>query len=115
MGCTFGKLFQERNRVSFFGVDLPALKDKWMKIYFNHLSRIKFRNSWMQERFTRLLDQYDFLCGQIDKQTQLLKKLKQLPRYRDWVEILQTIPGIGIINVMAIWSKELMSIPWTLL
>jgi transposase len=31
-----------------------------------------------------------------------LKELSQLPRYRDRVEILRTIPGIGIINAMEI-------------
>jgi transposase len=31
-----------------------------------------------------------------------LKELSQLPRYRDRVKILRTIPGIGIINAMEI-------------
>ena len=91
-----------KSELSFYGVDLPAPKGKWTKIYFDNLSRIKFKNSWMQRSFTRLLEQYEFLCGQIDKQTQLLKELAQLPRYRDRVDILRTIPGIGIINAMEI-------------
>ena len=86
----------------FYGVDLPSPKGKWTQIYFDNLRRIKFNNSWMQKSFTCLLEQYDFFCGQINKQTQLLKELSQLPRYRDRVEILRTIPGIGIINAMEI-------------
>ena len=31
-----------------------------------------------------------------------MKQLSQLPRYRDRVEILRTIPGIGVINAMEI-------------
>ena len=86
----------------FYGVDLSAPQGKWTQIYFDNLRRIKFKNSWMQKSFSCLLDQYEFLCGQINKQTRLLKELSQLPRYRDRVEILRTIPGIGMINAMEI-------------
>jgi transposase len=61
--------------LNFYGVDLPAPRGKWTQIYFGNLCKIKFRNKWMQESFNRLLEQYDFLCSQIDKQTKLLKKL----------------------------------------
>lgn len=88
--------------LNFYGVDLPAPRGKWTQIYFGNLCKIKFRNKWMQESFNRLLEQYDFLCSQIDKQTKLLKKLAQSPLYRERVEILCSIPGIGIIGSMEI-------------
>ena len=91
-----------KSELSFYGVDLPSPKGKWTQIYFDNLGRIRFKNSWMQESFIRLLEQYEFLCGQIDKQTRLLKELSQLPKYRDRAEILRTIPGIGLINAMEI-------------
>ena len=56
----------------------------------------------MQQSFNRLLEQYEFLSAQIDKQTQLLKQLSQLPLYRDRVKILRSIPGIGILTAMEI-------------
>ena len=56
----------------------------------------------MQQSFNQLLDQYEFLCAQIDKQTQLLKQLAQLPLYRDRVKILCAIAGIGILTAMEI-------------
>ena len=56
----------------------------------------------MNQSFSRLLEQYNFLCIQIDKQTQLLKQLAQLPLYRDRVNILCSIPGIGILTAMEI-------------
>lgn len=88
--------------LNFYGIDLPAPRGKWTQVYFGNLCRIKFRNKWMQESFNRLLEQYDFLCSLIDKQTKLLKKLAQLPLYRERVEILRSIPGIGIIGSMEI-------------
>lgn len=91
-----------KSELNFYGVDLPAPRGKWTQIYFGNLCKIKFRNKWMQESFNRLLEQYDFLCSQIDKQTKLLKKLAQSSMYRERVEILCSIPGIGIIGSMEI-------------
>jgi len=54
----------------------------------------------MQESFNCLLEQYEFLSGQIDKQTQLLRELSETALYRERVEILQSIPGIGLISAM---------------
>ena len=88
--------------LNFYGIELPAPRGKWTKVYFANLCRIKFRNKWMQQSFSRLLEQYDFLCTQIEKQTNLLKQLAQLALYRKRVDILCTIPGIGIIGSMEI-------------
>lgn len=88
--------------LTFYGIDLPAPQGKWTQVYFGNLCKIKFRDKWMQESFKRLLEQYEFLCSLIDKQTKLLKKLAQLPLYRERVEILRSIPGIGIIGSMEI-------------
>ena len=91
-----------KSELSFYGVDLPAPRGKWTQVYFANLQRIKFTNRWMQQSFNQLLDQYEFLCAQIDKQTQLLKQLAQQPLYRDRVKILRSIPGIGILTAMEI-------------
>ena len=59
----------------------------------------------MQQSFNRLLEQYEFLSVLIEKQTQLLKQLAQLPLYRDRIKILCSIPGIGILTAMEILSE----------
>jgi transposase len=69
-------------------------------MYFETLRSIRFGNRWMQESFNRLLEQYEFLSAQIDKQTHLLRELAETARYRERVEILQSIPGIGVISAM---------------
>jgi transposase len=91
-----------KSELCFYGVDLPGPRGKWTQVYFTNLQRIKFKNHWMQQSFNQLLEQYEFLCAQIDKQTQLLKQLAQLPLYRDRVKILRSIPGIGILTAMEI-------------
>jgi transposase len=54
----------------------------------------------MQESLKRLLEQYLFLDEQINKQTDLLRELSGTALYKERVEILTTIPGIGMIAAM---------------
>ena len=91
-----------KSELCFYGIDLPTPRSKWSQVYFANLQRIKFKNHWMQKSFNQLLEQYEFLSVQIDKQTQLLKQLAKLPLYCDRVKILCSIPGIGILTAMEI-------------
>jgi hypothetical protein len=55
----------------------------------------------LAESFNHLLEQNEFSNTHISKQTQLLRQLSETPLYRKEVEILQSIPAIGIISIMA--------------
>jgi transposase len=89
-----------RAELRFYGVHLEEPRGRWTQTYFETLRHFRFGNRWMQESFNRLLEQYEFLNAQIDKQTQLLKELSETALYRERVEILESIPGIGIISAM---------------
>jgi transposase len=91
-----------KSELRFYGIKLVEPKGKWTQIYFENLQRIKFKNRWMQESFNRLLEQYEFLVELIKKQTEILKELSQTPLYRERFNILNSIPGIGIIAAMEI-------------
>ncbi|MBW2465657.1 MAG: IS110 family transposase [Deltaproteobacteria bacterium] len=82
------------------GLNISSPYGKWTKIYLENLDRIRFNNRWMQESFKCLLEQYHFLDEQINKQTELLRKLSETKLYKERVEILMTIPGIGMIAAM---------------
>lgn len=84
----------------FYGIHLEEPRGRWTQMYFETLQRIDFGNRWMQESFNCLLEQYEFLSEQIDKQTKLLRELSETALYRERVEILQSIPGIGVISAM---------------
>ena len=84
----------------FHGIHLEEPRGKWTQMYFASLRSINFGNRWMQESFNRLLEQYEFLSAQIDKQTKLLRELSETALYQKRVEILQSIPGIGLISAM---------------
>jgi transposase len=84
----------------FYGIHLEEPRGRWTQVYLEGLRSINFGNRWMQESFNRLLEQYEFLSAQIAKQTQLLRELSETVLYRKRVEILQSIPGIGMISAM---------------
>ena len=84
----------------FYGIHLEEPRGRWTQMYFETLRNIRFGNRWMQESFNRLLEQYEFLSTQIEKQTQLLRELSETPLYQERVKILQSIPGIGVISAM---------------
>ena len=84
----------------FYGIHLEEPRGHWTHTYFESLRSFRFGNRWMQESFNRLLDLYEFLTVQIDKQTKLLQELSETPMYRERVEILLSIPGIGLISAM---------------
>jgi transposase len=54
----------------------------------------------MQESFNRLLEQYTFLTQQIKKHNTLIHDLSEMERCRERVEILKSVPGIGIFAAM---------------
>jgi len=89
-----------KSELRFFGLDLPDIKGKWSKLYIENLRRINFGDSWQQESFSRLLDEYDFLDKQTKLQTVLLKKLSETKQYRENVKVLRSITGIGLITAM---------------
>ncbi len=84
----------------FYGIHLEEPRGRWTQMYWATLRRIRFGNRWMQESFNRLLEQYEFLIAQIDRQTKLLRELSETALYRERVEILLSVPGIGVISAM---------------
>ena len=98
-----------RNRIKaelrFYGVPLPSAKAAWSKQYLENLKRLKFTTRWMTESFKCLLEQYEFLTEQVDKQTRLLKKLAATEEYRERVQLLTSIPGVGLIPSMELLLK----------
>jgi transposase len=84
----------------FYGIHLEEPRGGWTRMYVETLRSIEFGNRWMQESFNRLLELYEFLTAQIDKQTKLLRELSETELYQKRVEILRSIPGIGVISAM---------------
>lgn len=99
-----GDRVRTQNRITselrFFGVDLPEPSGQWSQRYLANLRRVRMHDRWLQESFLRLLEEYDFLSQQIEKQTKLLRQLAELACYKERLAILRTVPGIGLIAGM---------------
>ncbi|WP_447982971.1 IS110 family transposase [Nitrospira sp. Nam74] len=99
-----GDRVRTQNRIKaelrFYGIELPEPTGPWTRIYLQNLQRLRFSTAWLQDSFQRLLEEYEFLTGQIVKQTKLLRSLAETDRYRSQVQWLRTIPGIGLIAAM---------------
>ncbi len=86
--------------LQFFGIEIPQRRGRWTRVFLTNLYRLKLQDRWVQESFHRLLEQYDFLTDLIAKQTKVLEELAQMPRYKERLAIVQTVPGIGLIAGM---------------
>jgi len=99
-----GDRVRTQNRIKaelrFYGIDLPAPTGQWSKAYFGNLQHLRFDNHWMQESFARLLEEYQFLTQQIERQTKLLRAMAETDQYQERVKILRSTPGIGLISSM---------------
>lgn len=101
-----GDRIRVQNRIKaelrFFGIEIGKPTGAWTKIYLSNLKRVNLGDKWGQESYNRLIEEYEFLSSQIDKQTTLLKELSQTQLYKERVKILCSIPGIAIIAAMEI-------------
>lgn len=99
-----GDRVRTQNRIKaelrFYGVDLPSPTGQWSKAYVKILRQLRFDNRWMQESFERLLEEYQFLTQQIERQTKVLRELAETAQYQDRMKILRSTPGIGLISAM---------------
>jgi transposase len=89
-------------QLRFYGIEIPEPRGKWSQAYLVNLRRLRFEDRWLQQSFRMLLDEYSFLSDQIKKQTELLKELSETDDYRESVEILRSLFGIGLIAAMEI-------------
>jgi transposase len=87
----------------YTGLELPEEPTgRWSQAFVDKLHAVRFQDPYQQESFQNLLEQYDQVSALIARQTELLKQLSQDPKYKDRVEILVTIPGIGWLAAMEI-------------
>lgn len=84
----------------FYGIELTEPRGKWSTSYLNELRQFQFENRWIDQSFQPLVEQYEFLTRQIEKQTKLLQALSEEEPYRDNVKILCSVPGVGLIAAM---------------
>jgi transposase len=102
------QLIQDRVRVQnrikselhCFGVQLDRPRRPWSQRFVVTLRRVRCGDEWMQASYDQLLTEYEFLSDLIREQTRLLQELSQTAQYRPQVELLCSIPGVGLLTAM---------------
>lgn len=96
-----------KNRIKaelrLYGLELSGeTKGPWTQRLMTQLRAVRFADEFHQTSFVALLAHHDFLSAQIDHLAQQLKTLAESETYRERVEILISIPGLGWLSAMEI-------------
>ncbi len=88
--------------LTFHGVPCPPCTGKWSNLFVHKLRAIDFTDPCLQQAFAALLEQYTFCNAQILQATQQLRALARSSTYRERVQLLRTVPGVGLITAMEV-------------
>ena len=97
-----------KSLLDFLGVHLPEdieLKH-WSGGFFTHLDKLKFKHEQIKQTLEQLLKQLSELRKQLTEVLKLLRKsVKQNERKQKIVSHLLTIPGVGFITAVTLYTE----------
>ncbi|MEX2235102.1 MAG: IS110 family transposase [Cyclobacteriaceae bacterium] len=93
----------------FQGITLPArfgIKSAhWSKQFIQWVSNIAFEHNTCRNGLDALLDMVNHQRSLLLKVTRQIRELSKTPEYRENVELLLTVPGIGILTAMRLLTE----------
>lgn len=94
---------QIKSKLLFYGIRSPFPgRGKWTKSFLAWLKGIIFKEEILKISFERLIELYEYLMGQIKKISKEVIALSLSEKYSRKVELLRSVPGIGILSAMEI-------------
>jgi transposase len=94
---------QIKSLLWFNGVEVTMRSGRpWTQVYLDHLRGLELEDQNLKSSLDTLLDLLEFLTDQSKGLTQQIRELSQEEKYRKSVELLVTIPGMGILSAMEI-------------
>jgi len=93
--------------IRFYGIQLPAQFDKrnWSGAFIHWLEHVAFVRPSGKQSFQFYIDQLKRLRRQVAELNRQIRKLAQEDRYRERVNRLKTIPGVGTITAMILLTE----------
>jgi transposase len=85
-----------KSQLELYGIELETTGN-WSQRYLEGLKRIRLGNRYLQASFKALLEEYEVLSKMRKQQKALLSELSQEDRYREQMEKLQSVYGVGLI------------------
>lgn len=94
---------QIKSKLLYHGVDLPeGLRPTWSKAFLEWLASGPTGLFALDISFAALVRSYRDLTGQIEQLTVVIERLAQSEAYRQRVELLRTVKGMGVLTAMVI-------------
>jgi transposase len=94
---------QIKSKLLFNGINYPSVgRSRWTKGYVIWLRNLTCKEAGLKVSLMSLLDLFEYLTEQIKKISKEVVSLSQGDRYRAKVNILRSVPGIGLLNAMDI-------------
>ncbi len=91
-----GLACQIKSKLLFHGITCPLPgKERWSRRYITWLKELTLEKESLKTSFQYLIELYEYLSVQIISITKKVIELTRIDKYRDKVDLLRTIPGIG--------------------
>ena len=94
--------YQIRSSLLFHGIECDLPLGRWANYIIDNLYCLKFSDPYFEESFHRMLDRLVQARQDLSSQTLLVKKIARLPEYEKQLDLLLTIPGVGLITAIEI-------------
>lgn len=100
-----------KNRIKglmkFFGIEITddEIKTHWSRKYIEYLENLQTEYLYARESLQIYLEQLKHLRKLISKLTKQIRELSQTQRYKQHVNLLQTIPGISTLSAMILLTE----------
>ncbi len=95
-----------RQKLMFNNIKVDEEKEKyWTIAFINALEVYDYKNDWLQQSILSMIDHLKETRKQVLKLTTAVRKLSQSDIFKNKVDLLRSIPGIGLINAMVILTE----------
>jgi len=96
---------QLQNQISadlrFYGLDFQiTARSYWSRWLLADLKALSFPNEYYREAFQMLVADFETIRGQIRQLDRLLVKIADSDKYRQRIQLLRTIPGVGCLAAL---------------
>ena len=93
--------------LAFYGIKIPEeqLSRYWAKNYVEYLKTINFSRESGKEAFNALIRHLEYLRKDLVDVTRKIRELSRTEEYKNKVERLTSIPGIGLINAVTLLTE----------
>jgi len=94
---------QIKSKLLFYGISSPfPTKYGWGRPYLQWLRSIVCQSWYLKESFEILIDLYEYLTKEIKQITKSVIELSRIDKYRERINLIRSIPGVGLLTGMEI-------------